>query len=311
MGRARRPEHTGVLRIDKPGGVTSHDVVQMVRRQMGQRQVGHTGTLDPMATGLLVLTLGKATRLGRFLEAAEKEYEGRVVLGTSTDTYDAEGQVTESVPVPALSREEVSAAAVTLVGSLEQRVPAFSAVKVGGERLHAKARRGDVFEAPVRTVQIHDLRVTAWSHPCLDIEVVCSKGTYIRTLATQIGDALSVPAHLSHLRRTRVGPHRVEDAVAPDQCGPDDLVSMPEALSHLAHIELNAELCGDVSHGRPLVFGQLAEPVSRVAFEAGEPVVLLHAGKLVAVAYPICASASWAAHPAGDRALRYACVLSA
>ena len=310
--RVRRPAHTGVLKVDKPSGVTSHDVVRIIRRQMGQREVGHTGTLDPMATGLLILTLGRATRIGRFLEAAEKAYEGTVVLGQATDTYDAEGAVVAESPVPPLSLDAVERAVAGFEGALEQRVPAFSAVKVDGERLHAKARRGDAVEAPVRTVHIHAIRVVGWDSPRIDIEVVCSKGTYIRTLATQIGEALGLPAHLGRLRRTRVGPHAVEDAVVPDRSTPGDLMSMPVALQHLPQIRIGDEAEIDVRHGRPLTFAQLEGRLGERAFEAEDPLALIGpSGDLLAVGLAVTGRHDWASRPPRDRALRYACVLSA
>ena len=310
--RARKPAHTGILKVDKPGGMTSHDVVQTVRRRMGQREVGHTGTLDPMATGLLVLTLGKATRLGRFLEAAEKAYTGTVVFGQATDTYDAEGVVLREVDVPPMEAEKVAAVVASFRGPLEQRVPAFSAVKVGGERLHAKARRGDAVELPIRQITIHDIRMTAWSSPRLDIEVVCSKGTYIRTLATQIGDALSLPAHLGRLRRVRVGPHGVGQAVAPDACGPEDLIGMANALRHLPQLQLGDADVIDVQHGRPLTFAQVTDRIGAIEIGAEDPIALLDPdGNLVAVAYATVARSLWSAQNPADRALRYACVLSA
>ena len=310
--RARRPAHTGVLRVDKPGGVTSHDVVQTIRRRMGQREVGHTGTLDPMATGLLVLTLGKATRLGRFLESARKTYLGTVVLGQATDTFDAEGTVVDEAPVPTLSEEEVRQAVAGFKGLLRQRVPVFSAVKVDGERLHAKARRGDAVEAPERTVEIHEIHLQAWRSPRLDIEVVCSKGTYIRTLATQIGEVLGVPAHLGRLRRTEVGPHHVDHAVAPDASEPEDLMAMADALSHLGRIQVDERAATDIRHGRPLTFGQVDAADLGRTIAADEPLRLMDTdGALLAVATAVLPSPEWAAQPDEDRALRYACVLSA
>ncbi len=311
MARARRPAHTGVLKVDKPAGITSHDAVRTVRRQMGQREVGHTGTLDPMATGLLILTLGKATRIGRFLEAAEKVYDGTVVLGQATDTYDAEGTVVATADVPPLDPSEVEAVVTSFKGPLEQRVPAFSAVKVDGERLHARARRGDTVEAPVRTVHIHDIRLAGWQPPRIEVEVVCSKGTYIRTLATQIGDALGLPAHLGRLRRIQVGPHTVEEAVAPDRCGPEDLLTMPAALSHLPHVVLDPSMAEDVRHGRPLTFGQMSDRLGAARFGPDDPVALLgEDGALLAVANTVAGREAWSNHPERDRALRYACVLS-
>ncbi|MEM7676090.1 MAG: tRNA pseudouridine(55) synthase TruB [Myxococcota bacterium] len=309
MGRrARRPAHTGVLRIDKPSGVTSHDVVQSVRRSIGQREVGHTCTLDPMSTGLLVLTLGRATRIGRFLEATQKAYEGEVVLGAATDTFDAEGQVTEQASVPSLTRSEVEAAVQSLVGPLRQRVPVFSAVKVNGERLHAKARRGEAVEAPERTVHIHEMRVLDWSSPRIRIEVVCSKGTYIRTLATQIGQGLGLPAHLGQLRRTRVGPHGIEDAVALEYCDPQHLISMDRALAHLPQLQLDDALFGHVQHGRPLTFTQIGSQLDGLSVAVEDPIALIcPQGSLAAVAFVDNRENG----DSGGRALRYACVLSA
>ena len=310
--KARRPAHTGVLKVDKPQGVTSHDVVQSVRRSMGQREVGHTGTLDPMATGLLVLTLGKATRIGRFLEATEKVYSGTVVFGQATDTYDADGQVVAEAPVPEWSDHDIERALEGLRGPLEQRVPSFSAVKVGGERLHAKARRGDPIEAPVRCIHIYALERVAWTPPRLDIEVVCSKGTYIRTLATQIGDALGVPAHLGRLRRTRVGPHRVEDAVAPTTSDPSLLLSMRDALIHLPSATIDGQGLEDIRHGRPLTYGQLGPQLGDQQFERETPIALLDPqGELLAVALAVEAHRNWTRQSPRDRAVRYACVLSA
>ena len=313
MGRrAKKPAHTGVLKVDKPGGVTSHDVVQTVRRRLGQREVGHTGTLDPMATGLLILTLGKATRIGRFLEAAEKAYSGTVVLGKATDTYDAEGQTVAESEVPAFAHDAVERAVSGFCGPLAQRVPAFSAVKVDGERLHARARRGDAVEAPIRTVHIHEIRVVGWTSPAIDIEVVCSKGTYIRTLAVQIGEALNVPAHLARLRRTRVGPHAVSGAVDPDAASPESLLTMAEALTHLPQLGLDTQAEADVRNGRPLTFGQLEGAVRGADFASEAPVALIDSDRrVVAVAHVLSDSGGWSAHPSGDRALRYACVLSA
>lgn len=313
MGRARKPAHTGVLKVDKPAGVTSHDVVQTVRRQLGQRQVGHTGTLDPMATGLLVLTLGRATRIGRFLEATEKAYTGTVVLGRATDTYDAEGQVVDEAPVGSISADRIEQTVAGFQGPLVQRVPVFSAVKVDGERLHARARRGDEVQAPERSVHIHHLRVVAWSSPRLDLEVVCSKGTYIRTLAVQIGEAFGLPAHLGRLRRTRVGPHSVEGAVAPDAAQPQHLLSMVDALAHLPRLVVDAQAEIDVAHGRPLSFEQLAGAVDRAGpFEAEAAVAVVGPeGGLLAVAHPVAAREAWSENRPTERALRYACVLSA
>lgn len=309
MARERGPVSTGVLLVDKPKGPTSHDIVRKVRRAFQQREVGHTGTLDPMATGLLVLTLGKATRLGRYLEATKKRYTGEITLGRATDSFDAEGETTEEAPVPELSRAQVEAALSTLTGVIDQPVPVFSAVKVGGERLHKKARRGESVEVPVRQVEISSLRCTAWDSPQLSIEAEVSKGTYIRSLAVQIGAALGLPAHLSALRRTHVGPLSVEAAASAEQLqreAPPALIPMREALSHLPAVQLDAAAEADVRHGRQLLLGQLQRLCGGDApGPVGQQLCLLDgAGALIAMAERLDASS------AHDRALRYGCVLA-
>lgn len=312
--RPRVPAHTGMLLVDKPKGVTSHDVVQRVRRIFGQREVGHTGTLDPMATGLMVLTLGKATRLGRFLEAEDKTYDGTVVLGRATTTFDAEGETTDEAPlgaIGAIGEADVHAALASLVGEVEQQVPAFSAVKVDGVRLHERARRGEVVDTPSRTVTIASLSATRIALPEIDIEASVSKGTYIRTLAVQIGAALGVPAHLSRLVRTRVGMHRLGDARALDDLKGEgaELVTPTDALPHLTKVVLTAEDLEDVRHGRPLTAGQirsLSVPIARL----GEPLLLLAPdGGLAAVAETRLDAAALGRAPPRERAIGYACVL--
>lgn len=312
---ARRPAASGVLLVDKPGGMTSHDVVARVRRIFGQREVGHTGTLDPMATGLLVLTLGRATRLARFIEATEKVYSGTVRLGRATTTFDAEGETTTEVSVDvvaALDEARIRGALAALTGSIHQAVPAFSAVRVDGERLYARARRGETFETPVRAVDIHALELVRLALPDLELEARVSKGTYIRSLAVQIGDALGVPAHLAALRRTRVGSHRVEAAHALDALrgDPTELVAPAEALGELARIVLDAERARDVTFGRPLpveVLGDLELGGRR----AGEPLRLVDpSGELLAIGLFEHDGDVLAAAPQGSRAVRYACVLT-
>lgn len=255
MGRKRPPRVSGVALVDKPSGVTSHDVVQILRRGLGQSQVGHTGTLDPAATGLMVVTLGRATRIARFLEAEEKVYEGTVRLGRSTTTWDAEGETTEVAAVDeAPERARVEAVLAGLEGPLEHVTPAFSAIKVNGERLHAKARRGEVVEGPRRAVLIHRLELMAVQGADLSIRAQVSKGTYIRSLAVEIGRQLGYPAHLARLRRTRVGPHRLEQAWPPERfCAPEPpVISASEALAGMPAVALEPKDVEDVAQGRPL-----------------------------------------------------------
>ncbi|MFN2544340.1 MAG: tRNA pseudouridine(55) synthase TruB [Actinomycetota bacterium] len=202
----------GVVVAFKPKGITSHDVVDGVRRLLGTKKVGHAGTLDPMATGVLVLGVGRATRLLRYLSGLDKEYEGTAVLGVETDTLDAEGQVLRTAPVE-VSRDRVEEAMRALTGEIEQVPPAFSAVKVGGQKLYKAARRGEVVEAPPRTVRVERFELTRFEPPEVDLRVVCSSGTYIRVLVADVGRALGCGAHLSRLIRTRVGPFGLDRAV--------------------------------------------------------------------------------------------------
>jgi tRNA pseudouridine55 synthase len=201
---------SGILAIDKPGGMTSHDVVDRVRRVTGERRVGHAGTLDPMATGLLIVLVGPATRLAPYLTAAEKTYEARIVFGAETDTDDAEGRVTVTAPLPDEVADPFFATGVvsSLVGTHEQVPPAYSAIKRNGVTAYTAARSGEALELEPRTIEVADARLVgvecsaefAW-----DVEFSVSKGTYIRALARDLGRALDTAAHLGALRRTRSG----------------------------------------------------------------------------------------------------------
>lgn len=303
---------SGLLVVDKPAGITSHDVVGRARRIFGQREVGHTGTLDPFATGVLVLALGRATRIARFVEAQEKRYVGTVRLGTATATYDREGEITAEAPVPALDRAAIDRALRSLTGEIAQRAPAFSAIKVGGERLYAKARRGEEVEAPIRNITIHALSAIEIALPELIIDVACSKGTYIRSLAVQIGEALGLPAHLAELRRTAVGPHRVETARALDGLtgDPAELVSIEAALAHMPAVLLDDRLEADVRHGRPLLAGGLEGRIQGSFSKDGELRLVSEAGKVLAVGIAELGSDALAGSPREKRAVSYACVLT-
>jgi tRNA pseudouridine55 synthase len=198
----------GVLVCDKPAGVTSHDVVASVRRLARQRRVGHGGTLDPPATGVLVVALGRATRLLPFLPMEPKRYLAGIAFGSETDTLDAAGTVTETAPVDAIDREAVAKGLESFVGPQEQVPPMVSAVKLAGERLYAKARRGETVERSPRPIVIHDLELLDFQPgppPLATVEVTCSGGTYVRVLAADLGRALGSLAHLASLRRTAVG----------------------------------------------------------------------------------------------------------
>ena len=202
----------GTLLVDKPIGPTSHDIVDVIRRGTGLRRVGHAGTLDPLASGLLVICLGSATRLSEYLLAKDKRYTARVRFGQSTNTYDAAGRIMENQHgLPA--QAEVEAALEHFRGDYLQRPPNFSAIRRGGERSYDRARRGEEFDLEPRTVQIYKLEMSTWEPPFCDLEVHCSAGTYIRSLAHDMGQALGCGAHLAGLRRIASGNFKIDQAV--------------------------------------------------------------------------------------------------
>jgi tRNA pseudouridine55 synthase len=207
----------GILLVDKPAGPTSHDVVDRVRRHFGFNKVGHCGTLDPAATGLLILVLERATRLQDRLMSDDKAYEGTMRLGISTDSQDADGQVIAEKPVPALTIEDVERVFVRIRGDLQQVPPMVSAVKHQGTPLYKLARKGKTVERQPRLVHVYDLRVLQLDLPRIQFRAACTKGTYVRTLCSEIGDALGCGAHLAELRRTRSGGFDVKDAHSLDE----------------------------------------------------------------------------------------------
>ncbi|HEX8950462.1 MAG TPA: tRNA pseudouridine(55) synthase TruB [Polyangia bacterium] len=271
----------GVVVIDKPAGVTSFDVVARVRRTLGERRVGHTGTLDPMATGVLPVCIGEATKLVPFLMSGDKEYEAELRLGVTTDSLDATGTVTSETNAANVSRSDVERALAGFVGTIQQRPPMHSALRVGGQRLYELARRGLEVERALRPVVVHAIELLAYEAPVARLRVRCGKGTYIRSLAADLGAALGVGAHLTALRRTRVGPFGLAQAVALDALTPQTpLVSPAEALADHATVPLDADQVRDVRAGKLRTIGELRAPEG-----AGSHVRLLDAeGALVAVA---------------------------
>lgn len=214
MIRSALQEFDGVLLIDKPTDHTSHDVVARIRGILRMKRVGHAGTLDPMATGLLVVLLGKATKLSQYLMSVDKCYTGSVKLGEITNTQDAEGEVLETRPVPELSEEQVRAALRGMVGDQYQIPPMFSAIKIKGQPLYKAARAGEEVEREPRFIRVKRFELTRWAAPdTLDFVVDCTKGTYVRTLAHDLGQKLGCGAHLSALRRISSGALNVDRAV--------------------------------------------------------------------------------------------------
>jgi len=290
----------GVLIIDKPAGMTSHDVVARVRKMIGERRIGHTGTLDPFATGVLVLLVGRATRTAQFLSTAEKEYEGVIRLGYSTDTGDVTGERVET-PSHAKSqspqgfrKDAIESAIASLRGEIEQLPPMYSAKKIAGRKLYEHARRGEEVARQSMRVTIHEFELikdqegfSSNDDGLLEIRVrvVCSAGTYIRTLAEDLGQKLGVGAHLAELRRTRAGRFEIYAALTLERLAEncerhtvsDVLISPYQSLSHLPSVDLDDQQLARTSHGLDLPVGpdeQLTD---------GDPVRLSKDNQLIAV----------------------------
>lgn len=241
----------GLLLIDKPPGITSHDAIDRVRRSLGTRKVGHAGTLDPMATGLLLIGVGRATRLLRFLGDLDKTYEGTARLGVETDTLDADGEETRTVAVPTtITPDTIRRAMASLEGSSMQHPPAYSAVKVGGRKLYEAARAGEVLEAAAREIRVRGFELVRAAGVDVDFRVVCSSGTYVRVLLADVGTALGCGAHLTRLRRTSIGPFEVERATPPD--APGTPLPLERVVAHLPRVDLEPEEAIAAGHGRIL-----------------------------------------------------------
>ncbi|MBI3191225.1 MAG: tRNA pseudouridine(55) synthase TruB [Pedosphaera parvula] len=203
----------GAVLIDKPSGPTSHDVVDAIRRRFQIKKVGHCGTLDPNATGLLIIVLGRATKLSERLMADDKVYEGTIKLGETTDSYDVDGELISSLPVPPLTLEQLNEAAGTFVGDLMQTPPMVSAVKKDGVPLYKLARKGIEVERPARLIHIYKFQFSAYTEPLGQFRIACTKGTYVRSLAHELGKNLGCGAHLATLRRTMSGKFDVSAAL--------------------------------------------------------------------------------------------------
>ena len=243
----------GLVVVDKEAGWTSHDVVARCRRIFGQKRVGHAGTLDPDATGVLLVGLGRSTRLMRFLTALPKTYDAEVVLGTATSTLDASGEVTGSWDMEDVSLAAVREAAVALTGEIQQVPPMVSALKVGGKRLHALAREGVEVERAPRPVTVHRFDVTPGMTPgVFRIEVECSSGTYVRVLAADLGAAVGGGAHLRNLRRTRIGSFSTEDARLVDELTPAVVLTPAQAMRDLDQVVVPLDAQKLVARGLPL-----------------------------------------------------------
>ena len=285
MSRSGVDVPEGVVVVDKPGGLTSHDVVASARRALGTRAIGHAGTLDPMATGVLVLAIGRATKLVPYLTAVHKRYEATLRLGVATHSLDADGDVIGHAPVPELDVPTVQRAADAFLGRRPQRAPAVSAIRVGGRRLHERVRRGEQVEPPVREVDLRDVRVLAVDGAEVRFVLECGKGFYVRSFGRDLAEALGTVGHLSALRRVASGAFTLSDAVPLDALAQARPMGLTDAAGRLMpRLQLTPEGFEDARHGRPIA---AADVQAESTPPRGDGVVaLLYRGALVALARP-------------------------
>ena len=273
---------SGVLVVDKPVGLTSHDVVQIIRRGTDIRRAGHTGTLDPRASGVLVVLIGPAVRLSEFVSAENKRYHATIRLGSSSDTYDSEGVISDEVEVN-VSQAEVEELLKGYVGEIEQRPPAYSAVKVQGKPAYERTRDGEEVDLEPRIIQVHSLELLEFALPEIVVDIHCSSGTYVRSLANDIGEELGVGAHLVGLRRTRSGHFTLRDAVSLRRLADDfetgnwaqHLIPAAEALGDWPAVELDADEFEKVRNGNRIPAKEGAAGMARAINEQGELVAIV------------------------------------
>jgi tRNA pseudouridine55 synthase len=241
----------GFVLVDKPRGPTSHDIVDKVRKALGVRRIGHAGTLDPPASGLLILGVGPATRLLRYAQDLPKTYDVTAQLGVRTTTLDADGEIVSRSEVSA-GPEDIRKAAGELTGSIEQVPPAVSAVKVGGERSYKKARRGEDVELAPRKVTVHMFEILRTSPTAFDARIVCSSGTYVRSLVADVGDSLGCGAHVVSLRRTQIGELTAREADKLDAVTPACIRPVEDVLRHLPRIDVDSDTASAARNGRSI-----------------------------------------------------------
>ncbi|KPL79438.1 hypothetical protein ADN00_02685 [Ornatilinea apprima] len=273
---------SGVLVIDKPVGMTSHDVVQVVRKGTNIRRAGHTGTLDPRASGVLVVLIGPAVRLSEYVSASDKRYQGIIRLGSRTDTYDADGTVTDTSPVD-ITEEQFENALSQFIGEIEQVPPPYSAVKIKGKKAYQLARQGEEVDLEPRKITVHSLELLEWAPPEAVVDIYCSSGTYVRSLAHDLGNVLGCGAHLIGLRRTKSGRFTLRDAVPLQKLREafDDgswyqyLIPAAEALSEWPALELDDDQLDVVRHGHRIPAEEKLGNMVRGVSAQGELVALL------------------------------------
>lgn len=274
----------GILIVDKPAGMSSHSVVHTIRKMSGIARIGHSGTLDPMATGVMLVCVGQAVRVSEYLIDHAKKYRARVTLGIATDTYDATGRIVAEHDATHLTREQIENTLASFVGKLTQMPPAYSAIKKDGVPLYKLARRGVEVETPARAVEIYSIELREVNLPAIELDVHCSKGTYIRSLAHDLGEKLGCGGHLSALRRTAVGKFSIADAVTLDQLREAfangaierHLIPLDEALLEFEAIVVDPPTAKNIQQGHMLECGRaFTTPLLRVYSTSGEFVALL------------------------------------
>jgi tRNA pseudouridine55 synthase len=274
---------SGVLVVDKPVGLTSHDVVQIIRRGTGIRRAGHTGTLDPRASGVMVVLIGPAVRLSEYVSASDKRYQATLRLGASTNTYDAEGQVTSYANISSISEEYFEDLLKNFVGEIEQVPPPYSAVKVKGRKAYEMARKGEKVELKPRKINVYSLELLEWAPPEAVLDVYCSSGTYVRSLAHDLGNELGTGSHLIGLRRTKSGQFTLRDAVPLRQLQDSFiagewyryLIPASEALADWPMVELDGDLVEKVRHGHRIPAEAGSEGLVRGVSDQGDLVAIL------------------------------------
>jgi tRNA pseudouridine55 synthase len=286
---------SGILNVNKPAGLTSRDAVNRVERALGRAKCGHAGTLDPLATGVLVVCVGQATRLIQYVQQMPKHYRAVFVLGRRSATDDVEGEVEllEGATVPTWA--EIEAALPKFVGDIQQRPPAHSAIKIGGKRAYHLARRGEEFELTARPVSIYRLEVLRYEYPELEIAIECGSGTYVRSLGRDLAEVLGTAGVMSALARSAIGPFRVEEGVNPDVLTTEAAMTKlqpPLAAMHsLPRIDLTPAQLLELRHGRPIAVRRVVHPLAEASSPRGEEGERLEwvgvdaAGKLAAILF--------------------------
>ena len=286
MSSKSNSPHNGLLNINKPAGITSHDVVNRVRRILGQKRVGHAGTLDPAATGILLVCAGQATRLVEYLVPGTKTYQGAIVLGRSTDTYDREGETTNEADTTHLERRMVEKAMTAFIGEIEQVPPAYSAIKRDGVPAYKLARKGKSVDLPARRIRIDSFELLEWECPRLDFRIVCQSGTYVRSVAHDLGAALETGGYLEALSRTASGSWKIEDSVSLEELEEaaansrldEHIHPLSQVLPDMPKVSISDRQASLLSHGQTLELEVEGKPGTLGAWTSS--------GRLVAILVP-------------------------